>query len=625
MFCLPIVNFFKTIGDLRKTIRELKSSLTYLRDIFVGLLRISQDIEDLTCEAKCLVEFYARESRNTIREQMDELMTSEGNDELYHKDLLNYFQSVINIEISRFLHEHEYCKPALSAAVKILYDLRHKINNLRPADSVNTSQYSQKANVLEKIDVFVCQLCHSIEKNFNDVKEKDTTALAVEESLSIRLFCDQQKISNNFEQTLNYYFKAQNPNAAPISEKTRESIAFQQQRDRSGNFNTKEFLFRERTTRIRKLRHYLSTKIKLKKIGQYYREEVSLQIQLDLKHAAENLKDHEEVVHETIKAWIKALRQLPKYHFKEIIDEEKICEAKTTMESLIENDIALELEKLVKDLNVREKMNSIEQHIMKKGNDFLLEIRDKHRIGGLLTTLKTMGIKEEAVFPLFQKLVRQNMPKHLNLNAVEASSVVGNQKMAFQQISKAVSSLPGELHQLVKQNKENLQDFLVDKIVSRNKSAGDVIHTILYLDRDAITGDVKKLITPLFKMAVQASSRAVVFVIDKSCFATFGIVDTMTTVVGVVKEARCIPDQEAENIFIGSLVKLMPDVCHQDLRKLLYFFKALHQRKSLRQRFLKEVEKKLATAIYQNGAEFVGKKAEDRLTSTIQDFVCGSK
>ena len=628
MFCLPFFNFFKTIGELRKTIRELKSSLTYLRDIFVGLLRISQDIEDLTSEAKCLVEFYAKESRSTIREQLDGLMTSEANDELYYKDLLNYLQTIFSSEISQFLHEHEYKKQALSATIKILHDLRHKINNLR----LLNSDISSKRNVLEKIDVFVCQLCHSIERNFNIIEQKENATLAKEEGLSIRLFCEQQKISDEFEQTLNYYFNISENDYSILKNPEQPKTFHKHQHKRkrgggSGDSNTNEFIFRERTTRIRKLRHYLSSKIKLKKIGQYYREEVSLQIQLDLKNAAESLKEHEDIVHETIKEWIKSLRQLPKYHFKEIIDEEKIGEAKITVESLIENDFAFELENLVKGLNVGEKMNSIEQHIIRKGNNILMGIRDKNQMGGLLTALEKIGIHEDTVFPILQKVVRQNMMKHLNLNGPENNLTVfrDTQKLMLSQVTQTISSLPKDFHRLMKQNKTHLQDFVVDEIMSRNKSAGDVIHTILYLDRDAITGDVKKLMTPLFKMAVQASSRAVVFVIDKSFFATFGIVDTLTTVIGVVRDAGCIPDQEVENIFLGSLVKLMPNACHQDVRKMVYFCKAVHQRKSLRQRFLKEVENKLATTIYKNGVDFVGKKVEDRFINTIQDFVCGAK
>ena len=624
MFCLPFVNFFRTIGELRKTIRELKSSLTYLRDIFVGLLRISQDIEDLTSEAKCLVEFYAKESRNTIREQLDGLMTSEANNELYYKDLLNYLQNVISSEISQFLHEHKYQKPALSAAVKILNDLRQKINNLRLA---NPDIASKRMGVLEKTDDFVCQLCHSIEGNFSTVEQKGTAALAKEEGLSIRLFCEQQKISDGFVQTLNYYFIVPDVDLNAFRNED-QSKTFHKRRGVGGTgSNTKEFIFRERTTRIRKLRHYLSSKIKLKKIGQYYKEEISLQIQLDLKNAAECLREHEDIVHDTIKEWIKALRQLPKYHFKEIIDEQKIGEAKITVESLIENDFAFELENLMKGFNVGEKMNSIEQHIMRKSNKMLIGIRDKHQMGGLLTTLEKMGIHEDTVFPILQKVVRQNMMKHLNIKSqVDNSTVIRDtQTIVLSQVTQTISDLPKDIHRLLKQNKTHLQDFVVDEITSRNKSAGDVIHTILYLDRDAITGDVKKLMTPLFKMAVQASSRAVVFVIDKSFFATFGIVDTLTTVIGVIKDTGCIPDQDVENIFLGSLVKLMPNVCHQDVRKMVYFCKAVHQRKSLRQRFLKEVENKLATTIYKNGAEFVGKKAEDRFINTIQNFVCVAK
>ena len=616
-----MITIFKTIGDLRKTIRELKSSLTYLREIFAGLLRISQDIEELTSEAKCLVEFYGNESRSTIRDQLHGLMTSEANDELYHKDLFNYLQNTVNMEISRFLCEYNYHKQAMSVTLKILQRLHRKVENLKLKDYENIGE--QKKNVLEKFDVFLRELSQSLEKT--SARQHEKVNADDEDYISIRLFCDQQKISESLEQTLDFYFITQDTCGYDSTNGTSNNSIPPLNTERRAH--KKEFLFRERVTRIRKLRHYLSSKIKLKKIGKYYREEISLQIQLDLKEAAENLQDHEELVHCNIKTCITGLRQLPKYHFKEMVNQERMSEAKATMESLIENDLAFEVENLVRGLNVGEKMNSIEQRIVRKGNEFMLDVRGTQHMKLLLTALKKVGINEDAIFPVLQKIVRQNLTD-LTISAgtdTDGKIIKDVRSLTSVHFTKAITSLPGEVHHLLKQNREQIQEYLMEEITSRNKYARNAIQSILYLDRDAITGDVTRLVTPLFKMAAQVSSRVAVFVIDKSFFATFSLVDTLTTVVGVLKDAGTIPDKDAESLFLGSLVRFMPNACQEDVRRIVYFSKALHQRKSLRQRFLKEVEVQLTATIQQKGERCLGKRVETHLVRTIQKFACVSK
>ncbi|XP_066928283.1 centromere-associated protein E-like [Clytia hemisphaerica] len=393
MFCLPIVSFFKAIGDFRKTIGELKCSLVHLKEVFSSLLRISQDIEDLTGEVKNIVEFYTIESKTTIRGQLDNLITSEASQELYYKDFYNYFRYLVNNELVRLVHEFGYGKQVLDVAMRILAQLKETVGKIVEV----VPQDIQRIQILNQISDFITQIEQNIISDFDRNKE-NAEACSKVENISIRLFCEQEKLSHEFEQTLasglGVFLKTQNePMMCP-------SLETEFIKDRTSNdFHfEKEELYRKRTTRIRELRHYLSSKIKLKKIGDYYREEISLQIQLDLKHASETLQKHEAPIHTTIEDWIQILHQLPKHHFKEVFDDVKVSETSNALEKIIEKKVAPELDDLIKDINVPKTLKKMERQIVKKGKKALANFKETNKDGKLniiLTGLKELAFVKE--------------------------------------------------------------------------------------------------------------------------------------------------------------------------------------------------------------------------------------
>jgi hypothetical protein len=650
MFCLPLVSFFKAIGEFRKTLRELKCSLRHLREILSGVLRITQDIEDLTSEIKGVVEFYAGESKEAVRGQLTDLISLEAQEELYYKDFIKYYQHLLSSELSQFLYVHNHTKQAFKVAIEMLQKLRYTINMMKLALYGDVA----KITVLVKIDESVYQMHQNHQRDLLEQEHNQSDECDQEdpEKLDIRLFCDKQKALGLLEGTLtkylNVYLPNENGNDDNEFDQNRHTRTAGERLRSDCDFDTKELIYRERTTRIRQLRQYLTTKIKLKKIGDYYREEISLQVQLDLKRASENLNKFESTLHDMTRTWRETLRQLPKHRFKEVMSEEKISETSQTIQLLIENNLAGEAERFLSDLDIIKRAKHIEREVLMEGNKALLKITNRENIWKILKVLECKGIKDgeldEAIIEVLRKyLTDYRLSKKEKETLITDDNIEHYQNKTCDFIMQQVRFKENEEEKLAESISPMKQQFQErDTVTKLTNTLGtvrtrlglttndqkripldDVISTMipLYLDRNAMIADAKKIAKPFLRFVIKKSSELAIFTVDKSFFATTDIVSTLASYLTTsAKDFDKILGEQQENIFFVMIMKSIPDICKTDMDRIALLWHAFCKRKKVKAMLLREVEGKLSSTLLRDGTRFVDDIGERFLSDFLQNI-----
>lgn len=635
--CIPLHSFFKGVREFRKSIRELKSSLKHLRQILSGILKISRDFEDVTKEIKNIVEFYSNESKGAIQDQLKDMMTSEAQDELYYKEFLKHYKNTFDNWITWFLRTHSATKQTTMAVIEIVQRMRFVVNHLKPI--VRDDQI--KTNVLSDIDDFMYQAHQQHERDVHLQNEAtiatDQNATTEHESkLNIKIFCDKQKVTNNLEEMLSFHLGVQPPpgNACANS-------SFLVERPQEYNFGTNHLVYRERATRIRKLRHYLSSKIKLKRIGDFYREELSLQIQLDLEKAAKQLWDFEIILHENTQNWAKALRQLPKQRFSEVLQDNHVNDIQCAVNYVFTNspeEIAPTIEVMAEKLGVVNVIEGVQgiidqttDKIKTHGNETISSyVRNNRRSLENIVDLQ----ETEVLLTLINKYVQKSVNKKVKHDGDNYNTCSINPYIKYDGDNHNICSRI-DLNMDGIRNNINVSDSCLSKKGEFEWSPGKIdefsaitihqIPNILSIDRELIYSDIKMISRPVINLLITSSSALAVTLVDKTLLGTSDVINAVSTVVMSIQNNDATANNK-ENVFLKSaLCAILPGFPLEDVRFLTKLYDALQNSKENRKKILAQVEKSLTDKLLDEGGlaiekfqkihveEFLNKKISDLL------------
>lgn len=635
--CLPLRSFFKAIREFNKSIRELKSNLKHLRQILSGVLKISRDLEDVTKEVKNIADFYSSESKGAIQDQLKDMMTSEGRDELYYKEFVKHYKHNFDHRITLFLRNHTSSKQTVMAIIEIIQHMHHVVKNMKSILHGNEI----KINVLEEIDVFMYQALDLYQKDVrlqNENARQKTVTETNDSKLNIKIFCDKQKVTNSLEESLSLHLGVKF-----TSEETGPGMSFIVERPQEYNFDTKHLVYRERATRIRKLRHYLSSKIKLKKIGDFYKEELSLQIQFDLKKAVKQLWDFERILHENTQSWAHALRQLPKHRFTEVLEDNHLNDIQQVINYVFTNtpdEIAPIVEQVVEKLGVEDIIDQATDKLKIRGKEILSNCLSKHH-QKIENVAQRIDLKEEYLRIVLIKEDQKFENKEVNYDGDDNESnkecgvkYGGDTTLYCTKHDRDKNTESVDVASSLKKGyaKDGIPS-LCDKVSLRKFSTTQeldttIIPNIVSIDPELVLSDMKSISRPAMNLLIKSSSKLAFTVIDKTLLGTSDVVNALSTVLmSIENNDDTIETENKENLFLTLTLKaLLPTFPLEDIQFLTKLYSALKHSKDYKEKFLKQLEGSVAQKLVEEGSEAMeyfekSHDVEERLCKMLLKFL----
>ena len=300
--CFSFLHLLRGIKELGASLTDTKDNLSDIKAILEGALKITEDIEKVTEQVDNLVSFYANESKIALREQLSTTMTMEGREKLSNQDFLLAYKRKFENEISRII-ECNSSKQARVTILNIIKQQKRSVDGLK----LKFEGTSYKLLTLHKVEKYLTEsllLYNRGYANFN--LENNLTLDETATSNNIKAFCDEQRIIEQLEELLKAYCFSEIEDA----------------RHHRNAFESESLKFRDRATRVRKFRKYLKSRIRLKKIGSMYKEEINIPVSVDLKKVSDQIWDIEKSLNKQCREVIDVLRQLPRQRFADVLRQE---------------------------------------------------------------------------------------------------------------------------------------------------------------------------------------------------------------------------------------------------------------------------------------------------------------
>lgn len=494
-------------------------------------------MEDVVNEFKNIVEFYSRESKNVLRDQLNTALTTEAIEELRHKDFFKYFKASFEHEISVLVDKY----PSQAARVAILNIIQNV--QTETCEQLNTFQDNiMKANLLCTLNEYVKESYALYAREKDSLTESDKTKgkYSQQAKKNITLFCHEQKIIESLKCLLRNHMFDEDAGTNYVDEK---------------NYKC-DLIYRERSTRIRKFRHYLTTKIKLKKIGQFYKEELSFQINVDLKKACKNIWEYESKLNQACGSTIGTLQQLPKLRFTEVLEEEKVVDLGSIVRKFTH--------KTLHDLDLTSNSNSSNSDAVQKAGKSKLEtIWESEAL--------TVTIKEE----LNKTLQKEEVQKFLS----------SSQKN--EEISQACNFFKQYTDKLIEENKKKKDEKKITNIQTR------ILNKTLIVDSQLILDDVECLLQPIIDKISRGSCRYAIRLVEQSNVIVCKLIDVVSCIDAAFTRDDT-PQELSENIFLGKIIELLAiDMSMEELCAFKKLVKNISHTKENRKRFLKHLENEI--------------------------------
>lgn len=300
--CFSFLNLLRGIKELGASLTDTKDNLSDIKSILEGALKITEDIEKVSEQVDNLVSFYANESKISLREQLSTTMTMEGREKLSNKDFILAYKTKFENEISRII-ECNSSKQARVTILNIIKQQKRSVDGLK----LKFEETSYKLTTLHEVEKYLTEsllLYNRGYANFN--LENNLTLDETATSNNIKAFCDEQRIIEQLEELLKAYYLSEIEDAGY----------------HRNAFESESLKFRDRATRVRKFRKYLKSRIKLKKIGSMYKEEINIPVNVDLKKVSDQIWDIEKNLNKQCMEVIEVLRQLPRQRFADVLKQE---------------------------------------------------------------------------------------------------------------------------------------------------------------------------------------------------------------------------------------------------------------------------------------------------------------
>lgn len=300
--CIPLWQFFIAVRDFKRSIREVQSNLADIKSILNGTLTMSHELEEVTAEFRNIAEFYSQESKNALRDQLCATMSAQAHEALYHRDFFKHFKLTFEFEVTRLIEEHDK-RTAQLAILDIIQHMKRVVK-----EWINTFEYDKlKTRLLIELTLY---LQESFSQYICDGEDVWPNLAKRRRNSHIKTFCEKQNIIQSLECLLAEHFNS----------KLNDFDCF------SNNYSKgHDIIYRQRASRIRRFRRFLTSKIKIKKIGNYYREEISIQVSVDLKRASKETWELESVLKQHCSELVTGLKKLPRHRFVDVLAEENVA------------------------------------------------------------------------------------------------------------------------------------------------------------------------------------------------------------------------------------------------------------------------------------------------------------
>ena len=595
--CFPFLQFLRGIRDFKSSLKEVKTNLSDIKYILEGTLKISQDFEDVSSEFKNIVEFYSEESKNILRDQLMVTMTTEGEEELYHRDFIRYFKRKFENEITTLIEDYS-TKISRIAILDIIDNMKRLLTGLK----LSFEEDMPKLTVLTKLEVYLQESCILYKKGDSGadiLTEVDECNIERKKS-NIKKFCDKQKITQRIEKLLTNHFTSLKPGENHINyyEKSRNLV------------------YRERLTRIRKFRSYLSTKIKIKKIGKFYKEEISFQVNIDLKKASKNIWKCEEHVKKYCVNAVNILRQLPKQRFSEVLEYDQITQLDKFICSCPRNTIRKNTTHM-DESNVESPLEHIQTEV----------IEDKNYTDSNQISESECDISHSKKDIQFNDVIKMEIAEVLQNKDVQSflcrgKSIIEKQEF-FNRLQPAgntdlVINIKKNYEELFRKNRLDSKDHVIRRTNELVKISSKPL-----FDLQLIYDDLEHLLRPLFDALTRKSTKYVIQLIENSHVFASKMLDVASNIDMILRKQENV--EKKENIFIDKLFELLAYEMNDNeiklFKKLFYAFAFTNDNKK---KFIHHLENNIpdtAMTIVKKGKELIKDCGEEFLGGQREETV----
>ena len=614
--CCPFRQMFAALRDFHRTITEVKTNLSDIKGIVNSTSKITQNFENVAGEFKKVVEFYAQESKFALRQQLCSTMSDAGQEELCHQDFLKFIKAKFERHLSELIERHT----SSNARVAILTIVTHLTKVVIMLRKDISHEDSLKTNVLNNLEIYFNDSYKMYKRNDAIINDQSSN------SINIKLFCDQQNVIEELEEAIKSHL---------INTRQQPYPDFK-------DYLLQDLKNRERETKIRKLKQYLSDKIKIKNVGKVYKEEISLHFDIDLKKAEHKVNEVECLVRDYCTEMAGVLQQLPRQRFTEVLEQERVINISCLLKNIIftnnfsytkpsnysnephfsknpQSDQVV----LLKSTKANDTLTSqTDINVSVSQNDHInVEISPKNEESVATSSLKTLTAKKGKSQDSIVKVIQKNENSEINsFSEIDVSKfyqIVKKQFLKFDdnrdlqrilEIGKLLI-MRTDLYKVVMQNKAaycQTQAQSNDKDVSLTSSnelyQSTILKNTIIIDPQLILDDLEIVAKPILKHIQETSSKYAIECLENSHVVASGIIDFMGLIEVAIQEHE-IDLQSNDNIFLEKIFDLLDCTLDDEnarlVKSVLY---ALTYTKTSRQNFLKRLQESLMKVLFTSAA-----------------------
>ena len=315
--CLSSLSvFLRSMHDMKRRVGEVKNDLHEIKNILEGSLRICDNTRLVSLQVKQVVQFYVDESREIVRNHLQEHWSTEGKEEMKHREFGKKFKFTFEEEIS-LLIENNQARHTRIAILEITKHLKNVIDNLK----LHYEEDTLKLIFLQDLEDYLKESFDLYGGNgfqiplhnyFEDLDESEGTPNG---DGKIKVFCEKQKCQMKLQDMIKLHF---DPHECSETKEDSSHLVY-------GCSSHPPYSIPPHERKIGRLSRYLATKIKSKKFGNFYRDEISFQIGVDLKKAAEQVAEFEKGVETNCDALCKIIKEIPRERLRDKRPFQDLC------------------------------------------------------------------------------------------------------------------------------------------------------------------------------------------------------------------------------------------------------------------------------------------------------------